>query len=190
MQSETAREASKIMGVRVDASKSSYIWNRRIYLCTGRNALRCKIGVGTGGNWRRLADRILSPPVLSGVFLLTGGVGSPVGAIIGSAIICVISNVIVLFGVNVYWQEAVDGFVVVICDCTAISAYDCPRETPVRQRRRRELIQYGGDYMEKYFIGIDSGTSGIKAVLFDLKGNELGAEILSVKGNISTGRHV
>ena len=40
--------------------------------------------------------------------------GRPVGAIIGSASICVISNVIVLFGVNVYWQEAVSGFVVVI----------------------------------------------------------------------------
>jgi len=27
--------------------------------------------------------------------------------------------------------------------------------------------------MEKYIIGIDAGTSGIKAVLFDLAGNEV-----------------
>ena len=36
--------------------------------------------------------------------------------------------------------------------------------------------------MEKYFIGIDSGTSGIKAVLFDLKGNELGQKSFPLKG--------
>ncbi len=30
--------------------------------------------------------------------------------------------------------------------------------------------------MSKYFIGIDSGTTSIKAVLFDLQGNELGKE--------------
>ena len=36
--------------------------------------------------------------------------------------------------------------------------------------------------MEKYFIGIDSGTSGIKAVLFDLKGNELDKESFPLTG--------
>lgn len=36
--------------------------------------------------------------------------------------------------------------------------------------------------MEKYFIGIDSGTSGIKAVLFDLKGNEIGQKSFPLKG--------
>ena len=39
--------------------------------------------------------------------------------------------------------------------------------------------------MEKYFIGIDSGTSGIKAVLFDLKGNELGQKSFPLKSIIS-----
>ncbi len=36
------------------------------------------------------------------------------GSFLGAAIICVISNVIVLFGVNIYWQEAVSGIVVVV----------------------------------------------------------------------------
>lgn len=36
--------------------------------------------------------------------------------------------------------------------------------------------------MEKYIIGIDSGTSGIKAVLFDLKGNEIDKEAFALKG--------
>lgn len=36
--------------------------------------------------------------------------------------------------------------------------------------------------MEKYFIGIDSGTSGIKAVLFDLKANEIGQRSFPLNG--------
>jgi len=51
--------------------------------------------------------------VIGGV-LLTGGVGNPIGAVLGAAIICLISNVIVLFGVNIYWQSAVSGIVVVV----------------------------------------------------------------------------
>lgn len=55
----------------------------------------------------------IAASVIGGV-LLTGGVGNPVGAYIGAAIIMVISNVIVLLGVNIYWQQAVSGFVVVV----------------------------------------------------------------------------
>ena len=36
--------------------------------------------------------------------------------------------------------------------------------------------------MEKWFIGIDSGTTGIKAVLFDLAGNELGKKYYPLTG--------
>lgn len=44
----------------------------------------------------------------------TGGIGSPLGAIFGAAIIGVIENVIVLFGVSPYWQSMVSGAIVVI----------------------------------------------------------------------------
>ena len=54
----------------------------------------------------------IAASVIGGV-LLTGGVGNPLGAFIGAAIISVISNVIVLVGVNIYWQSAVSGIVVV-----------------------------------------------------------------------------
>ena len=98
-----SREASKIMGIRVDAVRVL------IYGIVGFiSALAGMLYVGN--NWPMNS---IASSVIGGVSL-TGGVGSPVGAIIGSAIICVISNVIVLFGVNVYWQEAVSGFVVVI----------------------------------------------------------------------------
>lgn len=36
--------------------------------------------------------------------------------------------------------------------------------------------------MEQYIIGIDSGTSGIKAVLFDTKGNEIDKESYPLTG--------
>lgn len=62
-----------------------------------------------GTNWPMNS---IAACVIGGV-LLTGGVGNPAGAYIGAAIICVISNVIVLFGVNIYWQQAVSGIVVV-----------------------------------------------------------------------------
>ena len=43
----------------------------------------------------------------------TGGIGSPAGALLGAAIIGVIENIIVLFGVSPYWQTAVSGAIVV-----------------------------------------------------------------------------
>ena len=55
----------------------------------------------------------IASSVIGGV-ALTGGIGNPAGALIGAAIISIIQNMIVLLGVNVYWQSAVSGIVVVI----------------------------------------------------------------------------
>jgi ribose transport system permease protein len=44
----------------------------------------------------------------------TGGIGNPIGAVVGAAIIGVIGNIIVLFGVSPYWQTVVSGAIVVI----------------------------------------------------------------------------
>ncbi len=51
--------------------------------------------------------------VIGGV-ATTGGVGSLTGAIIGAAIIGVIQNIIVIFGVSPYWQSVVSGAIVVL----------------------------------------------------------------------------
>ena len=51
--------------------------------------------------------------VIGGISLV-GGVGNPVGALIGVGIIMVIQNIIVLFGVSPYMQSAVSGMVVVL----------------------------------------------------------------------------
>lgn len=63
-----------------------------------------------GTNWPMNS---IAASVIGGI-LLTGGVGNPIGAYMGTAIICVISNIIVLLGVNMYWQQAVSGVVVVV----------------------------------------------------------------------------
>ncbi len=55
----------------------------------------------------------IAASVIGGV-ATTGGVGSPVGAIFGAAIIGIIENVIVLFGVSPYWQGIVSGGIVVL----------------------------------------------------------------------------
>jgi ribose transport system permease protein len=54
----------------------------------------------------------IAASVIGGV-ALTGGIGNPAGALIGAAIISIIQNIIVLLGVNVYWQAVVSGMVVV-----------------------------------------------------------------------------
>lgn len=55
----------------------------------------------------------IAASVIGGV-ATTGGVGSPLGAIFGAAIIGVIENIIVLFGVSPYWQGIVSGTIVVL----------------------------------------------------------------------------
>lgn len=55
----------------------------------------------------------IAAAVIGGV-ATTGGVGTPVGAIFGAAIIAIIENIIVLFGVSPYWQGIVSGVIVVL----------------------------------------------------------------------------
>jgi ribose transport system permease protein len=51
----------------------------------------------------------IAAPVIGGV-ATTGGLGNPLGALIGG----VIENVIVLLGVSPYWQTIVSGAIVVL----------------------------------------------------------------------------
>ncbi|MFC4171411.1 ABC transporter permease [Microvirga sp. GCM10011540] len=54
----------------------------------------------------------IAAPVIGGI-ATTGGIGSIWGALVGSAIMVVIGNIIVLGGVNVYLQQIVTGLIVV-----------------------------------------------------------------------------
>jgi len=55
----------------------------------------------------------IAAPVIGGI-ALTGGTGSIIGALLGAAIIGVIGNIVILGGVNVYWQQFINGAVVIL----------------------------------------------------------------------------
>ena len=108
-----SREAAKILGINVNRIRVM------IYAIVGLiSALAgilyvARLGSSQsaiGENWPMNS---IASSVIGGV-ALTGGVGNPAGALIGAAIISIIQNMIVLLGVNVYWQSAVSGIVVVI----------------------------------------------------------------------------
>jgi len=105
-------EASKILGINVD-----YV---RIFVFTLAGFLSSIAGVlmvarlgtsqpGIGESWPLNS---IAGSVIGGV-ALTGGVGDPLGAILGISVIIIIQNMIVLFGVSPYWQTAVSGIIVV-----------------------------------------------------------------------------
>ncbi len=126
-----SKEAAKILGINVDKIRVL------IYSIVGMiSALAgilyvARLGSSQsaiGENWPMNS---IASSVIGGVSL-NGGIGNPAGALIGAAIISVIQNMIVLLGVNVYWQSAVSGFVVVI----AISFSSISEMIAVRRQRK------------------------------------------------------
>lgn len=127
-----SREAAKILGIKVDKIRMM------IYAIVG--LISSLAGVlyvarlgsaqsAIGENWPMNS---IAASVIGGVSL-TGGIGNPAGALIGAAIISIIQNMIVLFGVNVYWQSAVSGIVVVIAiSFSSISEI-------MRERKQRKI---------------------------------------------------
>jgi ribose transport system permease protein len=63
--------------------------------------------MGTGYELFAIASAIIGGAVLS------GGKGSIIGAIIGSLIIAVINNGVVILGINMYWNSTVTGVVII-----------------------------------------------------------------------------
>lgn len=55
----------------------------------------------------------IAGPVIGGI-AITGGMGSITGALIGGAIMGVIANIVVLAGVSLYWQQVINGAIVVV----------------------------------------------------------------------------
>lgn len=107
------KAAAQILGIRVDRVRVI------VFVCAG--ILSALAGIlmvarmGTaqpsiGENWVLPS---IAASVIGGVST-TGGVGGPIGAIIGSAIVNIIENIIILAGINTYWQSGVSGAVVVI----------------------------------------------------------------------------
>ena len=55
----------------------------------------------------------IAAPVIGGI-ATTGGIGSITGALIGAAIMVIIGNIVVLGGVNVYWQQIINGVIIIL----------------------------------------------------------------------------
>lgn len=127
-----SREAAKILGIKVD--KIRVMIYSIVGLISSLAGILYVARLGSsqsaiGENWPMNS---IAASVIGGVSL-TGGIGNPAGALIGAAIISIIQNMIVLFGVNVYWQSAVSGIVVVIAiSFSSISEI-------MRERKQRKI---------------------------------------------------
>ncbi|MFV0358522.1 ABC transporter permease [Tropicimonas sp.] len=107
------KAAARMLGIRVDRI--------RVLVFTIAGALAALAGLlmvtRLGTAQPSIGETWVLPPIAASVIggvATTGGVGTPVGAIFGAAIIAVIENIIVLFGVSPYWQGVVSGLIVVL----------------------------------------------------------------------------
>ena len=105
--------AARMLGIKVDRV--------RLLVFTAAGALAALAGLlmvtRLGTAQPSIGETWVLPPIAASVIggvATTGGVGTPIGAILGAAIIAVIENIIVLFGVSPYWQGVVSGVIVVL----------------------------------------------------------------------------
>jgi ribose transport system permease protein len=126
------KEAAKILGINVDLVRT-VVYAMMGFLC----AIAGLLMIARLGNSQPAIGDVwvmnsIAASVIGGV-ALTGGVGNPLGAVLGACILSIIQNMIVLFNVNTYWQTAVSGIVVLLAisfDSVSIIAAD------IRARRR------------------------------------------------------
>ncbi|MDV6318135.1 ABC transporter permease [Chromohalobacter sp. HP20-39] len=105
--------AAKMLGIRTDRVRVGVFAFAGFLAALAGMLMVARLGSAQpsiGDSW------VLGPiaaAVIGGV-PTTGGIGTPLGAIFGAAIIGVINNIIVLLGVSPYWQAMVTGGIVVI----------------------------------------------------------------------------
>ncbi|RFD19017.1 ABC transporter permease [Komagataeibacter melaceti] len=106
-------EAARMLGLRVDAIRVAAFATAGFLSALAGILMVARLGTAQpsiGDTW------VLAPiaaAVIGGV-ATTGGLGSPVGAVLGAVIIGIIENIIVLFGISPYWQSIVSGGIVVL----------------------------------------------------------------------------
>lgn len=107
------REAAKIVGVKVQ--------KLRIIVYSLAGAIAGLAGIlssfrlaaaqsSIGGTWLLPS---IAAPVIGGI-AIKGGIGNIGGAVIGAALMAVIGNIIVLSGVGAFWQQVVNGAIIVL----------------------------------------------------------------------------
>ncbi|OQM74323.1 ABC transporter permease [Manganibacter manganicus] len=105
--------AARMLGIKVDRIRILVFVFAGVMAALAGLLMVARLGTAQpsiGETW------VLAPiaaAVIGGV-TTTGGVGTPLGATFGAAIIGIIENIIVLFGVSPYWQGIVSGVIVVL----------------------------------------------------------------------------
>lgn len=133
-----SRDAARILGIKVDRIRIFVFGVVGFVSALAGILYVARLGSSQSAIGEAWALNSIASSVIGGV-ALTGGIGNPAGALIGAAIIGVIQNAIVLFRVDVYWQSAVSGFVVVI----AISLSSLSVMWRERKLRRSKVAAVG-----------------------------------------------
>jgi len=106
------RETAKILGLPVAPVRLFAFGISGMFSALAGLIMIARLGTAQPSIGSEWALNSIAAGVIGGISLI-GGVGNPLGAIIGVGIIIVIQNIIVLFGVSPYLQTAVSGLVVV-----------------------------------------------------------------------------
>ncbi len=108
-----SKEASLILGIKVDLIKMLAFAFAGLLAAIAGVLMVARLGTSQPGIGESWPLNSIAGSVIGGISL-TGGVGEPLGALLGICVIIVIQNMIVLFGVSPYWQTVVSGVIVVV----------------------------------------------------------------------------
>jgi ribose transport system permease protein len=108
-----SRDAAKMLGIRVARIRVVCFMLACLLASLAGMLMVARLGSSQPSIGETWVLTSIAAPVIGGI-ATTGGIGNPAGAIVGAAIIGVIENIIVLFGVSPYWQTVVSGAIVVI----------------------------------------------------------------------------
>lgn len=106
------KEASWVLGIKVNFIRITTFMITGLLAALAGIIMVARLGSSQPAIGELWVLNSIAAAVIGGV-ALTGGIGSPAGALIGATIIGVIENIIVLYGVSVYWQTAVSGVIIV-----------------------------------------------------------------------------
>jgi ribose transport system permease protein len=107
------REAAQMLGIKVNKVRVICFMIAGLLSSLAGMLMVARLGSAQPSIGNVWVMASIAAPVIGGV-ATTGGVGNPLGALIGAAIIAVIENIIVLLGVSPYWQTIVSGAIVVL----------------------------------------------------------------------------
>lgn len=106
-------QAAIILGIKVNVIKTAIFGLAGFLSAIAGLLMVARLGTSQPGIGETWPLNSIAGSVIGGV-ALTGGVGTPFGSLVGIAVILIIQNLIVLFGVSPYWQTVVSGIIVVI----------------------------------------------------------------------------